>query len=205
MTTPPHVGQRVGDRHVGRPVEHEPERTLGGVLEHQHHRAVEVGVAEHRLGDQQPARRAGHRPSLAPRPRPRTVAAMLPDGTYDVFVVDAEPPSRPTALRLEVTILAGEHKGEVVSMRAEGLGVDELDALGTARHPHGGRRANRPSSWSSRKGDQRPPTTEVAMQRLTGLDASFLYLETPSSHMHVAGLMILDPSSAEGGVDPRAT
>ncbi len=38
------------------------------------------------------------------------------------------------------------------------------------------------------------------MQRLSGLDASFLYLETPSSHMHVAGLMILDPSSAEGGV-----
>lgn len=38
------------------------------------------------------------------------------------------------------------------------------------------------------------------MQRLTGLDASFLYLETPSAHMHVAGLMILDPSSIEGGV-----
>lgn len=38
------------------------------------------------------------------------------------------------------------------------------------------------------------------MQRLTGLDASFLYLETPSSHMHVAGLMILDPSEIEGGV-----
>jgi WS/DGAT/MGAT family acyltransferase len=38
------------------------------------------------------------------------------------------------------------------------------------------------------------------MQRLTGLDASFLYLETPSSHMHVAGLMLLDPSSVEGGV-----
>ena len=37
------------------------------------------------------------------------------------------------------------------------------------------------------------------MQRLTGLDASFLYLETPSSYMHVAGLMILDPSTA-----PRA-
>ncbi len=38
------------------------------------------------------------------------------------------------------------------------------------------------------------------MQRLTGLDASFLYLETPSSHMHVAGLMILDPSSVDGGI-----
>jgi diacylglycerol O-acyltransferase / wax synthase len=39
------------------------------------------------------------------------------------------------------------------------------------------------------------------MQRLTGLDASFLALETPSSHMHVAGLMILDPSETEGGID----
>lgn len=39
------------------------------------------------------------------------------------------------------------------------------------------------------------------MQRLTGLDASFLYLETPSSHMHVAGLMILDPSGTDGGID----
>jgi len=34
------------------------------------------------------------------------------------------------------------------------------------------------------------------MQRLSGLDASFLYLETPSSYMHVAGLMILDPATA---------
>ncbi len=42
------------------------------------------------------------------------------------------------------------------------------------------------------------------MQRLTGLDASFLYLETPSSHMHVAGLMILDPTSVEGGVTLEA-
>ncbi|MGI8937856.1 MAG: WS/DGAT/MGAT family O-acyltransferase [Iamia sp.] len=38
------------------------------------------------------------------------------------------------------------------------------------------------------------------MKRLSGLDASFLYLETPSSHMHVAGLMILDPTDVEGGV-----
>ncbi|WCO68809.1 wax ester/triacylglycerol synthase family O-acyltransferase [Iamia majanohamensis] len=32
---------------------------------------------------------------------------------------------------------------------------------------------------------------------MTGLDASFLYLETPSSHMHVASLMVLDPSEAD--------
>src|SRR3954452_15879113 len=37
------------------------------------------------------------------------------------------------------------------------------------------------------------------MQRLTGMDATFLYMETPSSYMHVAGLMILDPSEVEGG------
>lgn len=36
------------------------------------------------------------------------------------------------------------------------------------------------------------------MKRLTGLDASFLALETPSSHMHVASLGIYDPSTADG-------
>jgi WS/DGAT/MGAT family acyltransferase len=38
------------------------------------------------------------------------------------------------------------------------------------------------------------------MQRLSGLDASFLHLETPSSHMHVASLGIFDPTGVEGGV-----
>jgi hypothetical protein len=55
---------------------------------------------------------------------------MLPDGTYDVFVVDAQATGPGDRLRLELTILAGEQKGEVVSVRAEGLGLDELDALG---------------------------------------------------------------------------
>jgi hypothetical protein len=53
---------------------------------------------------------------------------VIADGTYDVFVVDAMPDGG--ALRLEVTILAGEHKGEVVALLATGLGVDELDVLG---------------------------------------------------------------------------
>jgi hypothetical protein len=55
---------------------------------------------------------------------------MLPDGTYDVFVVDAETREPSGALHLDLTVLAGEHKGEVVSMRADGLAVDELAALG---------------------------------------------------------------------------
>jgi hypothetical protein len=54
---------------------------------------------------------------------------MLPDGTYDVFVVDAESVGA-DGLRLELTILDGDQKGEVVSMRAEGLRIGELDALG---------------------------------------------------------------------------
>ena len=41
------------------------------------------------------------------------------------------------------------------------------------------------------------------MQRLTGLDASFLYLETPSSHMHVASLRSSIRRTVEGGVVAR--
>src|SRR5919106_375701 len=37
------------------------------------------------------------------------------------------------------------------------------------------------------------------MERLTGLDAAFLALETPSSHMHVMAAMVLDPSDVPGG------
>jgi diacylglycerol O-acyltransferase / wax synthase len=37
------------------------------------------------------------------------------------------------------------------------------------------------------------------MQRLTGLDAAFLALETPSTHMHVMATMVLDPSDVPGG------
>jgi hypothetical protein len=53
---------------------------------------------------------------------------MLEDGTYDAFVVDATTDGE--ALRLDLTILAGSHKGEVVTIRAAGLDLDELDALG---------------------------------------------------------------------------
>src|SRR3984893_3407253 len=37
------------------------------------------------------------------------------------------------------------------------------------------------------------------MQRLSGLDASFLYLETSSQPMHVCSLMELDTSTVPGG------
>jgi len=37
------------------------------------------------------------------------------------------------------------------------------------------------------------------VQRLSGLDATFLYLETPTNHMHVGSVIVLDPTSAPGG------
>ncbi len=59
---------------------------------------------------------------------------MLDDGTYDVIVVDAESDAGSgeggASLRLDLTILAGPRKGEMVSMRAIGLPVDDIGALG---------------------------------------------------------------------------
>jgi diacylglycerol O-acyltransferase len=37
------------------------------------------------------------------------------------------------------------------------------------------------------------------VQRLTGLDATFLYLETANNHLHVASTAIFDPSTVPGG------
>lgn len=37
------------------------------------------------------------------------------------------------------------------------------------------------------------------MQRLSGLDATFLYFETPTNHLHVSAVMIFDPSTTPGG------
>ncbi|MCU1454372.1 MAG: acyltransferase [Acidimicrobiales bacterium] len=39
------------------------------------------------------------------------------------------------------------------------------------------------------------------MQRLSGLDATFLYLETSAGHMHVAMTMVIDPVTMPGGYE----
>jgi hypothetical protein len=54
---------------------------------------------------------------------------VLDDGTYDGIVVDAEA-TGDAGVRLEVTILGGAHKGEVVVLHAAGLAGDPLDRLG---------------------------------------------------------------------------
>lgn len=42
------------------------------------------------------------------------------------------------------------------------------------------------------------------MERLAGIDASFLYMETPQVHMHAGFACILDPGDSAGGCDAAA-
>jgi hypothetical protein len=52
----------------------------------------------------------------------------LPDGRHDALIVDAT--REGDRLSLELTIVAGAHKGDVVSLTATGIDRDELDLLG---------------------------------------------------------------------------
>ncbi len=59
-------------------------------------------------------------------------ADRLDDGAYDVIVVDVREEGAPEGpwAQLDVAVLAGAHKGEVVSVRASGIAGDPLDWLG---------------------------------------------------------------------------
>jgi len=41
------------------------------------------------------------------------------------------------------------------------------------------------------------------VERVTGMDAAFLELESPTMHLHVVGVLVLDPSTAEGEFSPE--
>lgn len=53
----------------------------------------------------------------------------LPDGAYDALVVDATE-GHGGSVTVELTIVAGPAKGEVVSLRTAGLSGDPIDLLG---------------------------------------------------------------------------
>jgi hypothetical protein len=60
---------------------------------------------------------------------------VIEDGRYDVFIVDAtagddEAGGDGPSWLLELTLLDGAHKGEVVTVRATGLHGDEVDLIG---------------------------------------------------------------------------
>jgi len=62
---------------------------------------------------------------------------VLEDGSYDVVVVDAEAPDSAAEadgvglVVLDLAVLAGPHKGEMVRVTASGLDRDPLDLLAT--------------------------------------------------------------------------
>ena len=53
---------------------------------------------------------------------------MLPDGSYDVLIVDAHADDD-GVLAIELAVTSGEHKGDVVHLRGRFPGRDELDLL----------------------------------------------------------------------------
>lgn len=59
----------------------------------------------------------------------RRVPGVLEDGTYDVVVVDADDGGAPGSVRLDLAVLAGAHKGELVTVNAADLGRDPIDVL----------------------------------------------------------------------------
>jgi hypothetical protein len=59
---------------------------------------------------------------------------VLDDGTYDVMVVDATEAEGPIgsagpAILVDLTVLGGPHKGELITITAAGLERDPLDLL----------------------------------------------------------------------------
>jgi hypothetical protein len=53
----------------------------------------------------------------------------LPDGVYDVMIVDVEAGDR-QGVRVDVVITAGAHHGDVVSLRTSTMRRDPLGLLG---------------------------------------------------------------------------
>ncbi len=63
------------------------------------------------------------------REAPRVDPAPLPDGTYDAIVVDADDVGDGLT-SLELTVLAGPHKGQVLELRGPSGDRDPIDLLG---------------------------------------------------------------------------
>ena len=53
----------------------------------------------------------------------------MPDGRYDVFIVDAKTIDENT-MRVEIAMVSGDDKGDVIAMRGPHLARDPIDLLG---------------------------------------------------------------------------
>jgi hypothetical protein len=57
-------------------------------------------------------------------------ASPLPDGTYPAFVVDVDERPDGTIATLSLTIVSGDHKGDVLDLAADGLTGSFVDLVG---------------------------------------------------------------------------
>jgi hypothetical protein len=55
---------------------------------------------------------------------------MLPDDTYDAFIIDATRDEKRNVIAIELTITSGAHKGEVIALHAANLDRDPIDLIG---------------------------------------------------------------------------
>jgi hypothetical protein len=55
---------------------------------------------------------------------------MLEDGTYDVFIVDANEDDDVDVVHVTLTILDGAHKSDVIVLHARGLARDSIELFG---------------------------------------------------------------------------
>lgn len=67
--------------------------------------------------------------AAAVREAPPVDPAPLPDGTYDAIVVDADDVGDGVT-SVELTVLAGPHKGQVLELRGPRGDRDPIDLLG---------------------------------------------------------------------------
>jgi hypothetical protein len=56
--------------------------------------------------------------------------SMLPDDTYDIFILDANDDENANVVRLELTVTSGSHKGDVDTLRAANLARNVIDLIG---------------------------------------------------------------------------
>jgi hypothetical protein len=56
----------------------------------------------------------------------------VPDGVYDVFIVDAAPDPNDAGrvARLDVTVVSGEHKGATFGLNVNGMDGSDTDLMG---------------------------------------------------------------------------
>ena len=57
-------------------------------------------------------------------------SAPLPDGSYEVFVVDVDEEAGPGTVLLSLTVVAGEHKGAAFDLAASGLDGGFVELVG---------------------------------------------------------------------------